>query len=94
LLRFNIVTIASRMATNFVDFQQALIEGYIILTDMGQQEMEAMKLRKKLCSEGNAQQANGASLRWVVGVNPSSHTELVLQAVNAYEISRAWTPHR
>jgi hypothetical protein len=30
------------LATNFVDFQQALIEGYIILTDMGQQEMEAL----------------------------------------------------
>ena len=69
------------MATNFLDFQFALMEGYIILTDVGQQPIEAKGFREKLCSEGTAQQAVGASLRWAVGVNPSRHTELVLQAL-------------
>ena len=70
-----------RMATNFLDFQFALMEGYIILTDVGQQQIEAKEFREKLCCEGTAQQAVGASLRWAVGVNPSRHTELVLQAL-------------
>jgi hypothetical protein len=70
-----------RTATNFLDLQSALMEGYIILTDVGQQPIEAKEFRDKLCSEGTAQQAVGASLRWAVGVNPSRHTELVLQAL-------------
>ena len=70
-----------RMTTNFLDFQFALMEGYIILTDVNQQQIEAKEFREKLCCEGTAQQAIGASLRWAVGVNPSRHTELVLQAL-------------
>ncbi len=71
----------NRTATVFMDFQAAVQEGTVILTDANQQVIPAQEFREKLFNSDGSQPPIGASLRWAVGVSATRTSELALQAL-------------
>jgi hypothetical protein len=71
----------NRTATVFLDFQAAVQEGSILLTDVNQKEIPAQEFKEKLLNTSCPQQPVGASLRWAVGVSATRNAELALQAL-------------
>lgn len=71
----------NRTATDFMDFQAAIQEGYILLTDVNQQEIPAQEFKEKLFNTSCLEPPVGASLRWAVGVSATRTAELALQAL-------------
>jgi hypothetical protein len=74
----------NRLSKHFFDFQAGLQEGSIMLRDANQKPLPEDVERgfvNQLKSDGNIQQAVGASFRWAIGVTTVRTMELVLQAL-------------